>query len=532
MKKLNRIILSVICCLNCFFTYSQTVRWQEAPKWDTVEMFGDQLLRVELSGKWGVVGLDGTQIVPCVNAIITDICDGRFLALNDKGKIISLWSEEGNPFPIATDWFVDLNYPYYSNNRLAVHDSQGRWGFLNNAGKIVIEPSNEFIFTFPFFHDLAAVQYNDKEKSWGYIYADGSPLKYESSKISNGYKDITFASSYTKIGDSPNALIRLKERLYMIDQYGNITNQIIPKKGLPINVLKLTPGVPVSSDNISFIFNEFGEITSLKKSNHEYVVLSNRKTKESIYPTVDNITIDSVERIIIDELIISPQFQEIIPLSENQILVKKEEHWGILFVDRKQDVIKIKQEIINYNRSRKKTRNIDLLIINGNDKTKVYRINSNGEKEYLEISEDRVTIPISLIAKDTALLVGLETDGVVLDPITIPTNQLSFATTSPASTKNSKEGINVILTERTKYIDDNNKAVFLLDIKRNDYNKLIMEISVNGNVRRSKVTNNKQICASNDIKFNGKKEVKVNVKVKDGEGQIVCNKDFKVFHKN
>lgn len=320
MKSISKVIFFVVCYLYCFTAHSQIVRWQEKPRWDSIEMLNNQLLRVEQSGKWGVVGLDGSQIVPCENSIITDICEGRFLVLNEKGKIISLLSEKGNSFPIERDWFVDTNFPYFSNDRLAVHDLQGRWGFLNQSGKVAIEPNNDFICAFPFFYDLSAVQYNDKEKSWGYIYLDGSPLKYENSKISNGYKDIKFASSYTNIEGTPAALVRLKETLYMIDQYGNILNHILPKKGLPINILNLTPDIPFSFGDISFVFNVIGEITSLKKENKEYVKSSYRNTKEFLFPLVDNITIDNEQRIIIGELKISPQFQDIVPLSSSHIL--------------------------------------------------------------------------------------------------------------------------------------------------------------------------------------------------------------------
>ena len=72
MKSISKVILSFVCCLYCFTAHSQTVRWQEKPQWDTIEMLNNQLLRVEQSGKWGVIGLDGYQIVPCDNSIITE----------------------------------------------------------------------------------------------------------------------------------------------------------------------------------------------------------------------------------------------------------------------------------------------------------------------------------------------------------------------------------------------------------------------------------------------------------------------------
>ena len=498
MKSISKVILSVVCCLYCFTTHSQTVRWQEKPQWDSIEMLNNQLLRVEQSSKWGVIGLDGSQIVPCDNSIITDICEGRFLVLNEKGKIISLRSEEGNSFPIERDWFVDINFPFFSNNRLAVHDSQGRWGFLNKSGKIAIELNNDYICAFPFFYDLAAVQYNDKEKSWGYIYLDGSPLKYENSKISNGYKDIKFASSYTNIEDTPAALVRLKETLYMIDQYGNILNQVLPKKGLPINILKLTPDIPVSSGDISFVFNAFGEITSLKKENKEYVSFG--------------------------ELTISPQFQEIVPLSSSHILVKKEGKWGLLNVDRNQDAIKIDEKPIN------RRRTIEFPIINGNDKTKAFYIDALGERKYLDIAESKISVPITLIGKDKKIIVGLEIDNVLLEPTMLSANNSysnNFTLNSVPSQNDSKGTISI--KTKTEKINDGSAAVFSLETTRDDYKSLIVEI----NGISQKWGNSKLVThRSSAISFRGRKEVSISVKVKDGSGKIVKRRNVSIYCKN
>lgn len=523
MKSISKVLLSVVCCLYCFTAHSQTVRWQEKPQWDTIEMLNNQLLRVGQSGKWGVIGLDGSQIVPCDNSIITDICEGRFLVLNEKGKIISLRSEEGNSFPIERDWFVDINFPYFSNNRLAVHDSQGRWGFLNISGKIAIEPNNDFICAFPFFYDLSAVQYNDKEKSWGYIYLDGSPLKYENSKISNGYKDIKFASSYTNIEGTPAALVRLKETLYMIDQYGNILNQVLPKKGLPINILKLTPDIPVSSGDISFVFNAYGEITSLKKENKEYVKSSLRKTKEFMFPIVDNITIDNEQRIIVGELTISPQFQEIVPLSSSHILVKKEGKWGLLNIDRNQDAVKIDERPIN------RRRNIEFSIINGNDKTKAFYIDASGERKYLDIAESKISVPITLIGKEKKVTVGLEIDNILLEPTMLSAN-ISYSNNSTLNTalsqNNSKR---TIIKTKTEKINDGSAAVFSLETTRDDYKSLIVEI----NGISQKWGNSKLVThRSSAISFRGRKDVSISVKVKDGSGKIVARRIVSIYCKN
>ncbi len=516
MKNISKVILSVVCCLYCITAHAQTVRWQEKPLWDTIEMLNNQLLRVEQSGKWGVIGIDGSQIVPCDNSIITDICEGRFLVLNEKGKIISLRSEEGNSFPIERDWFVDINFPYFSNNRLAVHDSQGRWGFLNKSGKVAIEPNNDFICAFPFFYDLSAVQYNDKEKSWGYIYLDGSPLKYENSKISNGYKDIKFASSYTNIEGTPAALVRLKETLYMIDQYGNIMDQVLPKKGLPINILKLTPDIPVSSGDISFVFNTFGEITSLKKNNKEYIKSPFKKTNSFVFPLVDNITIDKEQRINIGELTISPQFQEIVPLSSSHLLVKKEGKWGLLNVDRNQDAVKIDEKPIN---RRKNNKSIEFTIINGNDKTKAFYIDALGERKYLDIAESKISVPITLIGKDKKIIVGLEIDNVLLEPTMLSANVPS---------QNDSKGTISIKT-KTEKINDGSAAVFSLETTRDDYKSLIVEI----NGISQKWGNSKLVThRSSAISFRGRKEVSISVKVKDSSGKIVKRRNVSIYCKN
>lgn len=526
MNNLNKLLFVIFSSLMYSFpAFSQTIEWKEKPKWDSVGMLGNSLLRVELSGKWGVVGLDGTLIVPCENAMITNVVEGRFLVLNEKGKIISLISEAGNSFPIEQDWFVDTDYPYFSNERLAIHDSQGHWGFISLSGKVVIKPNNDYIRAYPFFYDLSVVQYNDKKKSWGYIYSDGSPLKFENKKLSDGYNKITYASSFTKIEGAPVALIRLYDTMYMIDQFGNILSHIL-KTPVPINILNISPGFPISSDNYSFVFNKVGEIVSLKKDTVEYTSLKKDGSETVGYPTINNIVIDKAHRIIVDELTLSSQFQEIVPLSSNIILVKKENKWGLLNINRDQEAVRIDYEMQTNNKLNKNTKkNVEFILVNGNEKTKAYCIDDDGGRRYLEITEDRISVPISF-SKDKKITIGLEVDGVLLEPITVSTNSISSSPIGSYSPSSPivKGGIDVILM--TEKIDDGNRAVFNIKTKRNDYKDL--KVIIGG---KEYGLSKKEQTFSAQISFKGKKEVRISVIVKHKTGLTVYNKQFSILRK-
>ena len=511
---MNKIPFFAVFCLYANFTFSQVVSWQEIPKWDSVSMLSNNLLCVEQSGKWGVISLDGTQIVPCENTKVTEVCEGRFLVINDNNELISLHKENGQSFPIEKGWFVDKNFSYFINNYLAIHNSQMHWGFLNLSGKVAIELNNDYIYAYPFFYNLAAVRYNDKTKSWGYIYPDGRPLKFESSKISNGYKYISFASSFTKMSDGNIvALIRLYDSLYMIDQKGNIVSHIIPKNGVPIKTLDIVPGEPVLSGIFSFEFNETGEIVSLKKGYTEYTSHCKKFKGNISFPTVNSVTIDSLQRIIVDKVIISSQFQKIIPLSSKAILVKMAEKWGLLNIVRDQDAVSIQKE--------KQTNSewATFEIINGDAKTTAYYVDATGERKYLKIDENN-KVYVQIKKENKEVRIGLETDGIRLEP-------LSFSVNMEPPLQDVKGWIKVI--QPIDHINDGSKAVFILETTRSDCDNLIVEID--GVVIHRGVSKKKKNCISAPIMFKGRKEAKVNVRVKNGTGQTVYKKQFRVFCK-
>ena len=495
---------------------SQCVRWQEEPKWDSTRMLGSKLLCVEQSGKWGVVSFDGTQIIPCDYAKITELREGRFLVVNENNKIISLHNENGNSFPINKDCFVDNYSPYFFNNRLAIHDSQNHWGYLDKSGKIVIELNNEFAYACPFSNNLAAVQYNDKNKSWGYIYSDGSPLKYENSKISNGYKDISFASSFTEIDGSPVALIRLYGTLFMIDQYGNILSHILPKKGVPINVLHITPNVPVSSGIYTFVFNEKGEISSLKKSSEEYNN-KNITTIQSAFPTIETVLIDNDEIINVGKIKISSQFQDVIPLTTNYILVKKEGKWGILFVDSNLEMPNLIIESQSNHQAYRKT--ILLRITNTTDKTKIYAFDTTGNRHNIDIIDGKVSIPTEFVNKEKKMRLCFEIDGILLEPYDFSVNIPEKKTNNP-SPNNDKKLIKVELISSKKM------AVFKIQVNRNDWKDC--RIIINNGERQRVYSKGEEIYKSGILNFNNRSTLNIPVKIEDASGRIIYNRLFEV----
>ena len=75
---------------------AQTVTWKCSPCWESAEVFGDDMLKVKQSGKWGVVSFAQSEIVPCEYTWITDICEEHFLILDENNKIISLRDSKCN----------------------------------------------------------------------------------------------------------------------------------------------------------------------------------------------------------------------------------------------------------------------------------------------------------------------------------------------------------------------------------------------------------------------------------------------------
>lgn len=422
MNKMKKVFLFLLCLAMSETIESQTVNWKITPCWDSVDILSNNMLRVEKSGKWGIVSFSGAQLFQFENVKITDICEGRFLLLGENSRIISIVDEKGNLFPLknkkgkllADNLFVDPAWPYFSEGMLAVRNSEGKWGFLNTLGQLVIK--NKYLKAYPFRYGQSAVKNN--KYNWYHIDKGGHAVPIDRGL---GHSQREFISSYTKIGTRPMSIVCTKEKMCLIDAAGNIQDDIVPKDGISYTYSLFSENdstITYSLDDFSIVFNNRGEMSEIRvDKKHYHCEQKEYPPKDKTYFSPTGIEFDQKGRIHIDSLIICPQFQEVTPLTNDIILVKKENKWGMLEINRNNETIKF-----NLAKPFQKRQTTDLEFglstTNTMENMKAYICDQDG-LTFFEITDGKFTVPIKHLDKNNQITIGLEENGVLLEPIVL-----------------------------------------------------------------------------------------------------------------
>lgn len=177
------------------------------PVYDSIDDFSDGLAKIKKGGKYGYVNADGEVVAKPVYTKGSQFNDG-YAVVKKKGKwgIINEKGEEvvkpiydminsgtgdddganrGSNIELSLEY---LSEPVFSNGLVPV-EKDGKWGFVNTKGKVVIK----FIYedARPFSEGLAAVYNGDK---WGYINKKGKwvikPAFSSAYNFSDGFAEV------------------------------------------------------------------------------------------------------------------------------------------------------------------------------------------------------------------------------------------------------------------------------------------------------------------------------------------------------
>lgn len=132
-----RILIATLILLLPVCASAQIGHWKVAPEYDSITTISPELYRVEKSGLYGLLGKDGKTIVPCQYEIKQDVVENRCLLLSSNHRLKAIYDSNGNPIKQFDDreiWYVDPDYPYYSDGVIAVSDNTGRWTYMDRTG--------------------------------------------------------------------------------------------------------------------------------------------------------------------------------------------------------------------------------------------------------------------------------------------------------------------------------------------------------------------------------------------------------------
>ena len=184
MKRSFILVLAVL--LPIFSSYAQTAKWCIKPEYSEITLFGEDLFKcVDRVGKVQLIDRNGKELLQSVDAdAVTNFSDGYALVLKGK-KILGLFAEQGHQFTAVSGEYYTTEYPFFSEGLLAVADSKGKMGYLDERGNLAIQC--KFVVARPFMQGWASVEKKAKEV-W-YITPQGKEMRpdgFHGGKLTKG----------------------------------------------------------------------------------------------------------------------------------------------------------------------------------------------------------------------------------------------------------------------------------------------------------------------------------------------------------
>lgn len=146
---------------------AQTAQWVLKPKYSAITPYGENMLKVKLYNKVGLINKDGHEVIPVTADSITPLTEdiGLVLVLEDgKYRLQGLVSRNAEVQSITKEFYVN-EYPFFSEGKLPVCNKKGRYGFMDVKGHLVL--NCEYGSIHPFSEGWAAVSKGSVIKDFG-----------------------------------------------------------------------------------------------------------------------------------------------------------------------------------------------------------------------------------------------------------------------------------------------------------------------------------------------------------------------------
>lgn len=313
---------------------AQTVRWKVAPEYNSITCISPSLLVAEKNGLYGLLGTDGKLVASCQYDIITPVVEERCLLLSVNGRIQAISDAVGNPikqFGPKENWYVDTDYPYYSEGLLAVSNNRGKWTYMDKTGTPITK-NPEFKGAAPFLNGFAVVRY--KDNSYMHISKRGAV-----SKLDNQFKDnyLSYASSFTpERSDNGETLVSV-----IVDSGNNVF--LRDRSGKKIGSLGTVTDWDkferkMTTDKCVILFEANRQIRSITQKNKGTGKTYSPQNVEPYRPPVSALKCEKADgkyKLLFEgQELLPPQFDN--PptiLSATEIIASHAGHYGVLAID-------------------------------------------------------------------------------------------------------------------------------------------------------------------------------------------------------
>lgn len=159
---MRRIVVILLLTFALVDAFAQTVDWLVLPQYSEIKYFGPQMYKVTKNSKVGLVGSDGTTIIPAEYDAINLFYEGRAVFVNKSShgwKIMGVVSDNGIVKYATGNYYLLKDYMFFSEGFITVRDENGRYGYLNDNCQPAFEFTNDEVR--PFSEGFAAVGNED-----------------------------------------------------------------------------------------------------------------------------------------------------------------------------------------------------------------------------------------------------------------------------------------------------------------------------------------------------------------------------------
>lgn len=330
----NKTILSLFFSLLTVSLSAQTVRWKVPPEYSNITCISTSLLLTEKNGMFGLLGVNGEIVVSCQYDKISPVVDDRCLLLSANGWLQAISDEAGNlvkQFGSEEIWYVDPDYPNYSEGLLAVCNSHGRWTYMDKSGSPITKTS-EFKGATPFINGYAVVRYKDNS----YIHIN---KRGEISKLDSEFKDnyLIYASSFTpESTDKGESLVSVivdsNNNVFLRDRSGRKARSLGVVTDWDKSSRKMT------TEKYVILFEPNRQIRSITPKNKGAEKKYNPQAPELYQPPISALTSEKID----NSYRLMYEGQELLPaqfddpptaFSSTEIIASKNGRYGVLTID-------------------------------------------------------------------------------------------------------------------------------------------------------------------------------------------------------
>lgn len=220
---IKRNILTIMTVLAFVSANAKIATWSISPNYQELKRYYGDMYLYQNNGKWGIITLGDNVLLKANYDFITPFVNGYALIGSKEGSKLLLeciLGEDGNINFLNDKFYLPSNYQYVSEDKLVVSNKNGKFGYINTSGDIVVKC--QFDNALPFKEGYAPVKQGnymkfitenyDRNASRNMLVVDFHYGEMTAAGcFSNGLAPIAYNTDYALINANGQKVKKIKE---------------------------------------------------------------------------------------------------------------------------------------------------------------------------------------------------------------------------------------------------------------------------------------------------------------------------------